>query len=814
MARALPASTLRAACDPTSLPFGTTAELQPLEGAIGQERAVEALRFALGMRRPGYNLVAQGPSGIGKHDVVRALVAERAAGEATPDDWCYVNGFQDSRRPRALRLPPGRAGRFRDDVDRFLDELKAAIPAAFDSDDYRSRRRLIEDQNKRRHEKAFGEIEQKARERSIAMVRTPVGLGLAPMRDGDVLDGEQLAKLSEEDQQRFKQDLGELQQELQSLLAELPTWEREHRERLRRLDHDVTVFAAGHLAEELHRRYTDLPEVAEHLRVMQEDIVRNADEFRPAEEGAGGEAMLRRALSRDVDSTRRYRVNVLIDNDAHPGAPVVVCDHPTQANLVGTIEHVSQLGALVTDFTLIKPGALHRANGGYLLVDVRKLLGQPNAWEELKRALRAREVRIETLHQSLGMSSTVSLEPQPIPLDVKVILVGDRMLYYYLAAYDTDLQDLFKVVADFDESAPRTADSELQYARYVAGLAQQDGLRAFDRGAVARVIEHGSRLASDGSRLSSRVQEIGDVVREADHLAVSEGREAVTAGDVRKAIDARTRRLDRVRERTLEEIERGTILIDTDGERVGQINGLSVLQLGQFAFGRPSRITARVRMGSGGVVDIEREVTLGGPLHSKGVLILSGFLGQRYSAERPLTLAASLVFEQSYAGVDGDSASAAELIALLSAIAEVPVRQGLAMTGSVNQLGAIQPIGGVNEKIEGFFDVCAARGLTGRQGVAIPASNVKHLMLRDDVIEAVEAGRFAIHALESVDEGIELFTGLAAGVRSDDGAFPDGSVNGRVEARLTLLAEKARQFGKPPRENGQVGPDEKEEAGS
>jgi lon-related putative ATP-dependent protease len=813
MARALPASTLRAACDPASLPFGSTAELQPLEGAIGQERAVEALRFALAMRRPGYNLFARGPPGIGKHDVVRAIVAERAAGEATPDDWCYVNGFEDSRRPRALRLPPGRAVRLRDDVDRLLAELKATIPTAFDSEDYRSRRRLIEDQNKRRHEKAFGEIEARARERSIAMVRTPVGLGLAPMRDGEVLDGDQLAKLSEDEQSRFKRDLAELQQELQSLLAELPKWEREHRERLGRLDHDVMVFAAGHLVDDLRRRYADLPEVAEHLQTMQEDIVRNADEFRPAEDG-GGEAMLRRALARDVDSTRRYRVNVLVDNDGASGAPVVVCDHPTQANLVGTVEHVAQLGALVTDFTLIKPGALHRANGGYLLVDARKLLGQPNAWEELKRTLRAREVRIETLHQSLGLSSTVSLEPQPIPLDVKMVLLGDRLLFYYLAAYDTDLQDLFKVVADFDESTPRTDATEVQYARYVAGLVRQEGLRALDRGAVARLIEHGSRLASDGSRLSARVEEIGDVVREAEHVAATEGRNAVTAMDVQRAIDARIHRMDRVRERTLEEIGRGTILIDTEGERIGQINGLSVLQLGHFAFGRPSRITARVRMGTGGVVDIEREVSLGGPLHSKGVLILSGFLGERYSAERPLSLAASVVFEQSYGGVDGDSASAAELLALLSAIAEVPLRQDVAITGSVNQLGAIQPIGGVNEKIEGYFDVCAARGLSGRQGVAIPASNVKHLMLRDDVVEAVEAGRFAVYAVETADEAIELFTGLPAGARGEDGAFPDGSVNARVEARLTRLAEKARQFGRAPRGNGPADPQEKEEAGS
>ncbi len=491
---------------------------------------------------------------------------------------------------------------------------------------------------------------------------------------------------------------------------------------------------------------------------------------------------------------RRYLVNVLVDHGRSTGAPVVYEDLPSVHNLVGRIEHVSQLGALITDFNLIKPGALHRANGGYLLVDARKLLLQPFAWEELKRTLRSGEIRIESLAQMLSLVSTVSLEPEPIPLEVKVALYGEPLLYYLLSTLDPDFAELFKVAADFADQTDRSAESTRLYARLVATVAHKEGLRAFDRHAVARIVEHAARLAGDAEKLSTHMGSVANLLREADYWATEAGHEAVTAADVQRAIDAKIHRSDRLRERIQEEIRRGTILIDTRGETVGQVNGLSVLQLGDYAFGRPSRITARVRMGRGEVLDIERQVELGGPIHSKGVLILSSFLAARYAAERPLSLSASLVFEQSYGGVEGDSASAAELFALLSALADVPVRQDLAVTGSVNQHGKVQAIGGVNEKIEGFFDLCHAEGLTGTQGVLIPASNVKHLMLRRDVVEAADKGEFHVYAIDDVDQGMEVLTGQPAGLREADGWLPVGSVNRRVEARLASFAEKARRF--------------------
>ena len=503
---------------------------------------------------------------------------------------------------------------------------------------------------------------------------------------------------------------------------------------------------------------------------------------------------------------RRYQVNVIVANVPDSGAPVIFEDHPSLENLVGRIEHISQFGALVTDFNLIKGGSLHRANGGYLVLDARRLLVQPFAWEELKRALRSRLARIQSMGQLMSLVSTVSLEPGAIPLDVKIVLLGDRLLYYLLSQYDPDFHELFKVPADFDDRIAFDPDGLMLYARMIATLARREKLRPLDRSAVARVIEHASRLAEDSERLTANLEGIADLVREADFWAGEGGAGRIASEHVERAIEAHIRRADRVREHVQAEIRRGTILIDTAGAVVGQVNGLSVIQLGDFAFGQPSRITARVRLGRGQVVDIEREVELGGPIHSKGVLILSSYLAARYAAERPLSLNASLVFEQSYGGVEGDSASSAELYALLSALAAAPIRQSLAVTGSVNQLGQVQAIGGVNEKIEGFFDVCRAAGLLDGHGVLIPASNVKHLMLRRDVIEAVAAGKFHIYAVERIDQGIEILTGIAAGAPDAKGSYPPDSINGRVEARLAGFAEAARRFAQQGRDRGDEGP--------
>jgi lon-related putative ATP-dependent protease len=793
--QALPPPSLCRRCDPASFSFGTTADLPDIPGIIGQERAEEAVRFAIGIRRYGYNLYALGTSGMGKHGFVRAFLERRAAGEKAPSDWCYVHNFADPRRPRALRLPPGRAPQLAEDVRRLVDELRAAIPAIFESEDYRTRKKLVEGQFNEQSERAFTAIEEKARKRGVAVVKTPAGVGMAPLRDGEVLDPDEFRKLPAHEQDRMKAEMVAVQQELQDAVGTLPREARRQREELRKLDRLVTASATSQLIDEVRARWADVPAVLEHLAEIQGDVIDNAEDFLPPPEGANAVKALLGGRG-EKRPTRRYQANVLVTQPSDSGAPVVYEDHPTHANIVGRVEHVAEMGNLVTDFTLVQAGALHRANGGYLIVDARRLLLQPLAWDELKRALRSKVIRIESVGQALSLNATASLEPEPIPLEVKVVLLGERHLYYLLSQLDPEFPELFKVAADFEEEMERSAEGEQLYARLLGTFARREGLRPLDPGAVARAIEQASRRAADVDRLQVHAETVADLLREADHLAGEGGAEVVTAAHVQAALDAQVRRASRVRERIQEDIRRGILLIDTRGEVVGQVNGLVVLQLGGYAFGRPSRITARARLGNGNVVDIEKEVALGGPIHSKGVLILSGFIGQRFASERPLSLAASLVFEQSYSGVEGDSASCGELVALLSALGEVPVRQGRAITGSVNQHGQVQPIGGVNEKIEGFFDVCRASSLTGDQGVLIPASNVKHLMLRADVVEAAEKGLFHVWPVETVDEAVELLTGVPAGERGADGRYPEGSVNRRVDDRLASFAEKARNFGR------------------
>jgi lon-related putative ATP-dependent protease len=789
---ALSAESLCRRCDPSQFRFKTTAELEDLTEVIGQDRAVEALQFGIGIRRRGYNLFLLGPAGTGKFSIVRRILEEKAASEPAPPDWCYVNNFEHPEKPQALRLPTGRGSALRDDIQKLLEELQSAIPSVFESENYRARKHVIDQEIKDQQEKAFEEIQREADAKGIAMLRTPTGLVLAPVKKDEVLGPNELRELPEEEAKRFQTDIAELHRKLETVLRQVPVWERERREKIRQLNREVTIFAVGHLIEEVRRKYEDLPEVTRHLEAMQQDIIENADEFLapPEHPLAALMGIPQPHVAKGSVFLRRYQVNLLVDHSANRGAPVIYLDHPTLQNLVGQVEYMAQLGALSTDFNLIRPGALHRASGGYLILDAYKLITQPYAWEALKRALRAAEIRIESIGQMVGLVSTVSLEPQPIPIEVKVVLFGERLLYYLLSAYDPEFHELFKVQGDFEDRMDRSAENDLLYARLIGTMARQEQLLPFEAGAVARVIEHSARAAGDSEKLTTHRRTLADLLRESDHWARQTARATVNAEDVQRAIDAQIRRADRVRERLQEEFLHGTLLIDTTGERVGQVNGLSVIQLGQFAFGHPSRITARVRLGKGEVIDIDREVELSGPIHSKGVLILSGFLGARYAADRPLSLSASLVFEQSYAPVEGDSASSAELYALLSALSGIPIRQSLAVTGSVNQEGQVQAIGGVNEKVEGFFDLCKARGLTGEQGVLIPASNVRHLMLRRDVVEAVKSGKFHVYAVETIDQGIEILTGVAAGERDAAGQFPAGSVNQKVEARLIELAEK------------------------
>lgn len=785
-------------CDPTQFEFETTVELEELADVVGQERAVEAIRFGIGIQHDGFNLFVLGPSGTGKRTTVTRFLGRKATTEPVPPDWCYVNNFETPHKPRALPLPPGRGVALAKDMDDLVEELRTTISAAFESEDYRTRRQEAEEESKERQEAAFKEIQKKAQEHDIALLRTPVGLAFAPMRDGEVISPDEFQKLPEEERKQAEEAISELQGQLQDTAFQVRQWEREAREKVKELDRQVGMFAVGHLIDELREKHAELPRVVEYLDAVQKDVIENLDGFRkPRETSQDGVANWPRPVE-GSPLFRRYQVDVLVDHSQSEGAPVIYEDNPTYNNLVGRIEHIAQMGALLTDFTLIKPGAFHLANGGYLILEARQLLLQPYAWDGLKRALRSQEINIAPLGQALSLISTISLEPEPIPLDIKFILVGDRRLYYRLYQLDPDFGELFKVAADFSENIERTPENNLLYARLIGTIAHNEGLLPFDRSAVARIIKRSSRLARDSEKLSVHLLSIADLMREADYWARASEREAASADDVQRAINAQIHRADRVRERVQERIEQGTVLIDTSGQHVGQVNALSVTGLGSFAFGQPSRVTARTRMGKGTVIDIEREVEMGGPIHSKGVLILSSFLGARYAPDHPLSLSASLVFEQSYGGIEGDSASMAELCTLLSALADAPINQSFAITGSVNQHGRAQPIGGVNEKIEGFFDVCKLRGLTGDQGVIIPATNTRSLMLRPDVIDAVYAGEFHIYAMDTVSDAIELLTGLPAGERREDDTFPEGSINRRVEAQLIRFAEKQRDFAAPP----------------
>ena len=805
MASSLPLSPeqLYRAFDPATLPFETTADLPDGQEIIGQQRAIDAIRFGIGIRHQGYNLFALGPNGTGRQTTVNRFLQQRALAEPVPDDWCYVYNFAEPYRPRALRLPPGKAVTLRDDMKKLVEELTSVLAGVFAGEEYQLQKHTLEEELRGLQMEALEKLREEAKSHSIALIQTPGGFAFAPLKeDGEIIGPDEFMQLDAEAQKAIETQVGALQEALQRIMEQMPKLQREMQARLRELNERVVGFSITPLLDELRQKYADLAAVREHLDAAQADIVQNFEAFLQDEENAGrqllGAALGIASPERRV-SPSRYEVNVVIDNGQTNGAPVVSLDQPRYADLVGRVEHVAQMGALVTDFTLIKPGALHKANGGYLVIEALKLLTEPFAWEGLKRALRKREIVIESLGQVYSMISTVSLEPEPIPVEVKVVLIGERQLYYLLSSADPEFNELFKVSADFEDEMGRGPENALAYARVMAEVARDEKLRPFDRRAVARVVEHGSRLVEDATKLSTHMQSVTDLLREADYWAGEAEREVVGYEDVQRALDMQTFRAGRIQEQMQEAILRDRVLIDTDGSIVGQVNGLSVYQIGSHSFGRPSRITARIRMGSGEVIDIERQVEMAGPIHSKGVMILAGFLGQRFAVDQPLSLSATLVFEQSYGGVEGDSASSAELYALLSAIADAPVCQSLAVTGSVNQRGQIQTIGGVNEKIEGFFDVCRARGLNGEQGVLIPAANVENLMLRRDVVEAAAAGQFHVYPVRTVDEGIALLTGLPAGEADEAGEYPPDSINGRIVARLKKLAETQRAFNNPPR---------------
>ncbi len=794
-ARELQLADLRRVCDPQSLGFASTAEVDPLEGTAGQVRASEAIAFGLEIETAGYNLFVTGPVGTGKRTVLEARLREFARARPAPGDWVYLYNFRDPRRPIAVALASGRARGLEADMRRFLQDARRALAAAFESETYVQRQRQVTEPLEHEQEAAFGELREQARGGGIAIEITPSGVITVPLRGSHPMTPAEFAELPEPVRARYQSTIEQLGPKLQAFITRMRALQRDGRDRLRALEREVALFAVGHLIEELEERYRDSPKLRDWLAAVGEDLTENLAQFQPAPPGAQGNAevpeQLAAALSGGVEPPlARYEVNVFVAHEADGGAPVVLQTNPTYPNLYGRIEHRGVLGGgFVTDHRMLRAGAVHRANGGYLMLPAAEVFSQPLVWPMLKDVLRSGAIRLENPADQYALIPTTTLNPEPIKLDLKVVLVGSPALYELAYRLDEDVRKLFRVKVEFDWRTRWAPASERAYAAFLSAQAQVAGLRHFDAGAVARIVEYGGRLAESNEWLSTAFVEIAGIAAEANHWAARGHAELVSAEHVEHAVQSKLGRSNLIEQRLLEMVAEGTLLLDLTGRRVGQVNGLSVLELGDYSFGRPMRITASAGPGRGALVSIEREAELSGHIHDKGFLTLSGYLRERYGSERRIALSATLTFEQSYEHIDGDSAASAELYALLSELSGVPIRQDIAVTGSVNQHGELQAIGGVNEKIEGFYRTCKLGELTGTQGVIIPAANVQHLMLSHEVLEAVAAGRFHVWSASEVDEGIELLCATPAGRRGEDGRFPEGTIHALVEARLDRWAK-------------------------
>lgn len=790
-------------CDPKKFKFSSTAELEERLSALGQDRALSAVEIGINIQSKGYNLFCLGPEGTGKTSLVKRVLVEEAKKRPTPDDWAYVYNFDEPYKPQAVNFPAGTAAEFAKDIDKLIETLSVSIPAILESDEYKAGQSIIHEKFKQHKEEYIKILQKKAKGKSVSLLHMPVGLVVAPVKNGEVLSPEAFDELPESEKKQLLEDLNQMQEEIENTAQDLPQWEDKQRKETNDLREKFLKIAVKNPIDELHAKYKGHKQANDFLKKIQKHIITNIDEFMPSSENncGGGEgddalsALFSRMKQPEEDKYAKFKVNVIVKNEPDSGAPIIHLDHPTQGNLVGRVERIQQYGALLTDFSLIKSGALHQANGGFLLIDARKLLLQPYAWDSLKRALASKTVKIEAPSEETTFT-TISLDPEPIPLQVKVILTGDEELYEVLSERDPDFSDFFKVEADFGVLMDRTPENEVEYAKLIGSLSKKKKLRSLNKQAVAKVIEYSSRLAEDSEKLTAHIASIGDLLREADYWARKSKANQIGKNHIEQAIDAQIYRSDRIKQAMLEQIDKGTILMDVEGSRVGQINGLVVYNFSRTSFGKPARITTQVRIGKGEFINIEREVEMSGPIHTKGVLILSSLLANRFAKDRPLSLSASIVFEQSYGGVDGDSASSTEYYCMLSAIANLPIKQNIAVTGSINQFGEVQPIGGVNEKIEGFFDVCRHRGLTGDQGVIIPRTNVKDLMLREDVLNAVDEGKFHIYAVDNVDDGIEILTGIKAGKLDKHGNYPKGTVNYAVRQGLEYFYKRYVKFAK------------------
>lgn len=779
-------------CDAEKFTFTTTADLEERVSVLGQDRAISAVELGINIKSRGYNLFCLGPEGTGKTSLVKRILDKEGKLRATPDDWVYVYNFDEPHKPIAINFPAGQASAFAKEMEDFSEFVETELPEVVKDELYEEQLSSIREKYQEKRNDYIKVLQKKAKGKKVTLLHMPMGVVVAPMKNGEIISPDVFDTLSEEEKNEIMADLNAMQEEIALHQDDTPQWEEKQTEEIKKLQEKVVKEAVKKPISNIKQKYKGNKKVTDYLKTVQNYILENITTYVPnydqdSKAQTEEEPMLgllgQLKTQQDEDKIAKFKVNVVVKNVPDSGAPIVLLDHPTQGNLVGKVERIQQFGALVTDFSLIKGGALHRANGGFLLIDARKLLLQPYSWESLKRALASKEIKIEAPSEDTSFA-TISLDPQPIPLDVKIVMTGDSELYELLIERDPDFKDYFKVEADFGMVIDRTDENEIEYAKLIGSLSKKKHLRSLNKQAVAKIIEHSSRLADDTEKLTAHVSSIGDLLREADYWARKSKANQIGKNHIEQAIKSQIYRADRVNQAMLEQIDKGTILLDVTGERVGQINGLVVYNFTRSCFGKPARITTHVRLGHGEFINIEREVAMSGPIHSKGVLILQSLISNRFAKHSPLSLSASIVFEQSYGGVDGDSASSTEYYCMLSAIAELPIKQSLAVTGSINQFGEIQPIGGVNEKIEGFFDVCKYNGLTGTQGVIIPRTNVVNLMLREDVVEAVENGKFHIYAIDTVDDGVELLMGMPAGKRDKRGNFPRNSVNYRVQQSL------------------------------
>jgi lon-related putative ATP-dependent protease len=796
MPKELTTEQVRQRCDPALFGCNSTEELEPIQGIIGQDRALSALKFGLNILKPGFNIYVAGSAGTGRTTAIKSFLETLAAKKESPSDWCYLHNFHDSYCPTALKLPAGMGQTLQKDMKRIIDNAQRSLAQAFASKEYAERRTEITEDFNRRRDAAFDLIGKRAKDKGFLLQSTPVGLIFIPASDGEPMSEEEYKKLSAEDKEELKRKQEELTRELKEQLAQLRSEENTIQKQLEDTDREVARYSISHLFEGLKNKYSQLPQVVDYLTEVEQDVIENFAQFKSEPRPSESDPLAAMQALTRKQAFRKYEVNVLVDNSELKGAPVILELNPTFNNLIGRIEKEAQFGALYTDFTMIKAGSLHQANGGYLVVRIEDILTNYQSWEGLKRTIRDGKLVIEELGERLGFVATKSLRPEPIPLDIKLVVIGEPLFYYLLLRFDLEFKELFKVKADFDTQMDRTQANLKDYAAVICRLCREEGLKHLSSQALAKIIEHSSRLAGDQEKLSTLFADIADIIREANFWAGEDGTSLIEAKHVETTVEQKVYRSNLIQQRINEMIDKGIIIIDTDGEKIGQVNGLEVLDLGDFAFGKPTRITASLGVGREGLIDIERESKLGGRLHTKGVMILSGYITDKYTRNIPLSLSARLVFEQSYEEVEGDSASSTELYALLSCLADVPIKQGIAVTGSVNQKGEVQAIGGVNEKIEGFFEVCRAKGLNGKQGVLIPVSNARNLMLKQEVVEAVKAGNFHIYPISTIDEGIEVLTGVNAGKRLEDGSFEPNYINDRVQKHLATLAERLRDFTK------------------